>query len=97
MKIIKVCLLIFYMKRLQDSLGTLLSSLVYNRLNSESPSTDDGAYQPNFNLLDENNTNSFDSNSFFYICMILLLIVTLSSMISTRRRRRLGGNGSSFN
>ena len=91
------CVCYHIMKRLQDSLGSLLSSLVYNRLNSESPSTDDGAYQPNFNLLNENNSSSFDSNSFFYICMILLLIVTLSSMISTRRRRRLGGNGSSFN
>ena len=85
------------MNRLQDSLGSILSSLVYNRLNSGLPSTDDGAYQPNFNLLDENNSGSFDSNAFFYICMILLLIVTLSSMISMRRRRRLGGNGSSFN
>ena len=79
------------MKRFQDSLGTLLSSLVYNRLNRNPPSIDDEAYQPNFNLLRENNSISFDSNSFFYIYIILVLIVTLFSMISTRRRRRLGG------
>ena len=90
------CICYQIMNRLQDSLGNILSSLVNNRLNSGLPNTDDGAYQPNFNLLDENNSGSFNSTAFFYICMILLLIVTLSSMISMRRRR-LGGNGSSFN
>ena len=84
------------MNRLQENLGTLISTLVNNRFNNGLPSSDDGAYQPNFNLLNENNSSSFDSNTFFYICMTLLLIITLTTMIISRRRRRLGGNGSSL-
>ena len=86
-----VCYNIF--NRLQNELGNLLSSVINNRLNSGTPSTDDGAYQPNFNLLDNGNSRSFDTNTFFYIFMILLAIVTLSTMI--RSRRRIGGGNSS--
>ena len=89
-----VCYNIF--NRLQTELGNLLSSAAFNRLNSANPSTDDGSYQPNFNLLDDNTSRSFDTNTFFYICMILLAIVTLSSMIGSRRRR-IGGNASTLN
>ena len=59
------CVCYNIMNRLQDSLGSLLSSLVNNRLNNRLPSTDDGAYQPNFNLLTEFNSVSFDTNAFF--------------------------------
>ena len=86
-----VCYNIF--NRLQNELGNLLSSVINNRLSSGTPSTDDGAYQPNFNLLDNGNSRSFDTNTFFYIFMILLAIVTLSTMI--RSRRRIGGGNSS--
>ena len=90
------CICYNIINRFQESLGTLISTLVNNRYNNGLPSTDDGNYQPNFNLLDENNTGSFDANTFFYICMILLALVTFSSLLSNRRRR-LGGNGSSLN
>ncbi len=86
-----VCYNIF--NRLQNELGNLLSSVINNGLSSGTPSTDDGAYQPNFNLLDNGNSRSFDTNTFFYIFMILLAIVTLSTMI--RSRRRIGGGNSS--
>ena len=89
------CECINIINRLKTSLGALISTLVNNRINSGLPSTDDGSYQPNFNLLDDNNSGSFDGNILLYICMILLAIVTLSSMLS-RRRRQLGGNGSSL-
>ena len=89
-----VCYNIF--NRLQTELGNLISSAAFNRLNSHNHSTDDGPYQPNFHLLDNNTSSSFDTNTFFYICMILLAIVTLSSMIGSRRRR-IGGNSSILN
>ena len=90
------CVCYNLMNTLQNHLGTLISTLVNNRLNSGTPSSDDGAYQPNFNLLNQNDPGSFDSNALFYICMTILAIVTLSSIISSRRRRRFGGNGSSL-
>ena len=90
------CVCYNIMNRFQNSLGEIISALVNNRYNSGLPSTDDGNYRPNFNLLDENNSGSLDGNAFFYICMILLAIVTFSSILSTRRRR-LVGNGSSLN
>ena len=61
------------MNRLQENLGTLISTLVNNRFNNGLPSSDDGAYQPNFNLLNENNSSSFDSNTFFYIVIIIII------------------------
>ena len=89
------CECINLINRLKTSLELLVSTLVRNRINSGQPSTDDGSYQPNFNLIEGNNSGSFDGNILLYICMILLAIVTLSSMLS-RRRRQLGGNGSSL-
>ena len=89
-----VCYNIF--NRLQTELENLLSSVAFNRINSGNPTTDDGSYQPNFNLLDDNSSRSFDTNTFFYIFMILLAIATLSSMIGSRRRR-IGGNTSTLN
>ena len=91
------CVCYNIMNILQNHLGTFISTLVNNRLNSGTPSSDDGSYQPNLNLLNLNDPDSFDSNTLFYICLTILAIVTLSSIISSRRRRRLGGNGSSLN
>ena len=87
------CVCYNIINRIQNELGNLLSSVLNNRLNSGTPSTDDGAYQPNFNLLDDGNARSFDTNTFFYIFMILLAIVTLSTMLGSRRR--IGGANSS--
>ena len=84
------CICYDIMNRFQTQLGNLLSSVINNRINSGFPRTDDGAYQPNLNLLDQNNSGSFDANTFFYICMILLAIVTFSTMIGSRRRRIVG-------
>lgn len=81
---------------IQTQLGNMLTAFVNNRLNSGSPTTDDGDYQPNFHLLDDNNNRSFDANTFFYICLILLAIVSLSTMMGSRRRR-IGGNRSTLN
>ncbi len=89
-----VCYNLF--NRLQTELGNIITALVNNRINNSRPSTDDGSYQPNFNLLDQESSRGFDGNTFFYICMILLAIVTLTSMI-TSRRRRIVGNSSSLN
>ena len=84
------------MNRLQNNLGALISTLVNNRYNNGLPSTDDGHYRHNLNLLNENDDATFDGNTLFYICMIILAIITFSSILSTRRRR-LVGNGSSLN
>ena len=89
------CECINIINRLKTSLGELISTLVNNRISSSLPSTDDGSYQPNFNLLDGNNSGSFDGNILVYVCMILLAIITLTSMFS-RRRRQIGGNNSSL-
>ena len=89
------CVCYNLINRLQTELGNIISSAAYNRINSGLSSTDDGAYQPNLNLLEQNNYGSFDTNTFIYICMILLAIVTFSSMF--RSRRRIGGNSSTLN
>ena len=83
------------MNALQNHIGNLISSLVNNRLNSGQPNSDDGTYQPNFDLLNQDNSDSLGSNALFYIFMIIIAFVTLSSFINSRRRR-LGGNGSSL-
>ena len=83
------------MNALQNNLGSLISTLVNNRLNSGQPNSDDGSYQPNFDLLNQDSSDSLVSNALFYIFMIIIAFVTLSSFISSRRRR-LGGNGSSL-
>ena len=90
------CVCYDIMNALQTQLSNLLTAVVNNRINSGAPSTDDGSsYRPNFNLLDQGNSTTFDANTFFYICMILLAIVTLSSMMGTRRRG-IGGNRSTL-
>ena len=89
------CVCYNLINRLQTELGNIISSAANNRINSGLPSTDDGAYQPNLNLLEQSNSGSFDTNTFIYICMILLAIVTFSSMF--RSRRRIGGNSSTLN
>ena len=90
------CVCYNIMNALQTQLSNLITALVNNRINSGSPSTDYGSsYRPNFNLLDQGNSTTFDANTFFYICMILLAIVTLSSMMGTRRRG-IGGNRSTL-
>ena len=60
------CVCYNIMNRFQNSLGNLLSTLVNNRFNNGLPSSDDGTYQPNLNLLNDNDSSSFDSNTFFY-------------------------------
>ena len=91
------CVCYNLINRLQTELGNILSTLVNNRISSDTPSTDDGAYQPNFHLLDDQNTpHSFDINTFFYIFIALLAIVTLSSFMGSRRRRIIG-NTSTLN
>ena len=89
------CVCYNIMNAIHNHLGNLASSLVNNRLNSGQPSSDDGAYRPNFDLLNQDNTGSLGSNALFYILMIIIAFVTLSSFINSRRRR-LGGNGSSL-
>ena len=91
------CVCYNLMNRFQEHLTNLLTTLINNRMRSGTPSTDDGNYQPNLNLLEDNNTGSFDGNTFFYVFLILLGIVTLSSILSSRRGRRIRGNGSSLN
>ena len=90
------CVCYNIINRLQTELGNMISTLVNNRINSGSPSTDDGAYRPNLHLLDEDTPRSFDTNTFFYICIILLAIAALSSLMGSRRRR-IVGNTSSLN
>ena len=91
------CVCYNLLNRLQSELGNILSTLVNNRINSDTPRTDDGAYQPNFHLLDDQNTpRSFDTNTFFYIFISLLAIVILSTLMGSRRRRIIG-NSSTLN
>ena len=90
------CVCYNIINRIQTEIGNLISTVVNNRINSGTPSTDDGSYQPNFNLIEHNNTG-FDINTFFYICMILLALVSLSTLMGSLRRRRIGGNTSTLN
>ena len=92
------CICNNYYNMIQNSLSQLITTIAHNRINSNLPSTDDGSYSPNFNLLNrEDNNNSFDSNFFFNFLFFILALATLSSFINFRRRRRLGGNNSSCN
>ena len=90
------CVCYNIINRLQTELGNLISAVVNNGISSGTPSTDDGAYQPNLHLLDQDTSRSFDTNTFFYIFIILLGIATLSSLIGSRRRRIIG-NASTLN
>ena len=92
------CICNNYYNMIQNSLSQLITTIAHNRINSNLPSTDDGSYSPNLNLLNrEDNNNSFDSNFFFNFLFFILALATLSSFINLRRRRRLGGNNSSCN
>ena len=92
------CICNNYYNMIQNSLSQLITTIAHNRINSNLPSTDDGSYSPNLNLLNrEDNNNSFDSNFFFNFLFFILALATLSSFINFRRRRRLGGNNSSYN
>ena len=92
------CICNNYYNMIQNSLSQLITTIAHNRMNSNLPSTDDGSYSPNLNLLNrEDNNNSFDSNFFFNFLFFILALATLSSFINFRRRRRLGGNNSSCN
>jgi len=92
------CICNNYYNMIQNSLNQLITTIAHNRINSNLPSTDDGSYSPNLNLLNrEDNNNSFDSNFFFNFLFFILALATLSSFINFRRRRRLGGNNSSCN
>ena len=92
------CICNNYYNMIQNSLRELISNLAYNRINSNLPSTDDGSYSPNLNLLNrDNNNGTFDSNFFVNFLFFVLALATLSSFINFRRRRRFGGNNSSFN
>ena len=92
------CICNNYYNMIQNSLSQLITTIAHNRINSNLPSTDDGSYSPNLNLLNrEDNNNSFDSNFFFNFLFFILALATLSSYINFRRRRRLGGNNSSCN
>ena len=93
------CICNNYYNMIQNSLRELISNLAYNRINSNLPSTDDGSYSPNLNLLnrDNNNNGTFDSNFFVNFLFFFLALATLSSFVNFRRRRRFGGNNSSFN
>ena len=79
--------------RIQNSLRELVTVYTNNRINSGPPSTDDGLYRPNLNLLNrENNNTYFDNNLLLNIFFFVLTLVTLSSFVNYRRRRRLGNN-----
>ena len=93
------CICNNYYNMIQNSLNELISTVAHNRINSNLPSSDDGSYSPNLNLLNRRNDNNslFDSNFFFNFLFFLLALATLSSFINFRRRRRLGGNNSSLN
>ena len=59
------CICNNYYNMIQNSLSQLITTIAHNRINSNLPSTDDGSYSPNLNLLNrEDNNNSFDSNFF---------------------------------
>ena len=82
---------------LQRQINNLLTTAVNNRLNSGASTTDDGAYRPNLNLLDnERRGTSFDINTIFYISLILITFFSFASTLNSRRRR-LGGISSTLN
>ena len=92
------CICNNYYNMIQNSLRELISNLAHNRINSNLPSTDDGSYSPNLNLLNrDDNNGTFDSNFFVNFLFFVLALATLSSFVNFRRRRRFGGNNSSFN
>ena len=91
------CVCYNIINNIQRQIANLLSTAAMNRINSDSSSTDDGAYQPNLHLLDNMRQNtSFDLNPFFYITLIFIAFFSFASVLNSRRRR-IGGNGSTLN
>ena len=91
------CVCYNIINNIQRQIANLLSTAAMNRINSDSSSTDDGAYQPNLHLLDNMRQNtSFDLNTFFYITLIFITFLSFASVLNSRRRR-IGGNGSTLN
>ena len=50
------CVCYNIINNIQRQIANLLSTAAMNRINSDSSSTDDGAYQPNLHLLDKLST-----------------------------------------
>ena len=91
------CVCYNIINNIQRQFANLLSTAAMNRINSDSSTTDDGAYQPNLNLLDTGRQNtSFDLNTFFYIALLFITFFSFASLLNSRRRR-LGGNTSTLN
>ena len=91
------CVCYNVLNNLQRQINSLFITAANNRLNSDSSTTDDGAYRPNLNLVEHGNQNTFfDLNTIFYISIILITFFSFASLMNSRRRR-LGGNGSSLN
>ena len=91
------CVCYNIINNIQRQIANLLSTAAMNRINSDSSSTDDGAYQPNLHLLDNMRQNtSFDLNTFFYITLIFIAFFSFASVLNSWRRR-IGGNGSTLN
>ena len=79
---------------IQTQFGNMISSVISNNISGMTSRSDDGTFEPNLNLLDNQNIHSFDLNSIFYFCMIIAAIVMFSSLFNTRRARIMGGNTS---
>ena len=79
---------------IQTQLGNMLSSVITNNISGSVSRSDDGTFEPNLHLLDNQNTRSFDLNSFFYFCMVIIAMVMFSRIFNTRRGRVAGGNTS---
>ena len=91
------CVCYNIINNIQRQFANLLSTAAMNRINSDSSTTDDGAYHPNLNLLDtERQNTSFDLNTFFYIALFFITFFSFASVLNSRRRR-LGGNTSTLN
>ena len=62
------CVCYNVLNNLQRQINSLFITAANNRLNSDSSTTDDGAYRPNLNLVEHGNQNTFfDLNTIFYI------------------------------
>ena len=79
---------------IQAQFGNMLSSVISNNISGMTSRSDDGTFEPNLHLLDNQNNHSFDLNSILYFCMIIAAIVMFSSLFSSRRARIMGGNTS---